>query len=76
MEFVLEFERPIIELQKRIDALRTIERESGTDLSASIDQLRQQAGKLQDQIFSSLTPWQRALLSRHPGRPRPVPTGG
>lgn len=69
MEFVLEFERPIIELQKRIVALQAIEAESGTDLSPSIEQLRRQSERLQEQIFSSLTPWQQALLSRHPGRP-------
>jgi acetyl-CoA carboxylase carboxyl transferase subunit alpha len=69
MEFVLEFERPIVELQKRIEALRAMERETGSDLSASIDTLRRQSEKLQEQIFSSLSPWQRTLLSRHPGRP-------
>ena len=69
MEFVLEFERPIIELQKRVEALREIERASGKDLSASIEQLRLQAGRLQQQIFSQLTPWERTLLSRHPSRP-------
>ncbi len=66
---VLEFERPIIELRKRIIALREIEADTGTDLSASIDQLSAQADQLQVQIFASLTPWQRALLSRHPNRP-------
>ncbi len=69
MEFVLEFERPLIELQKRIDSLREIERERGLDLSASIDQIRRQAQLLERQIFSRLSPWQRAQLSRHPGRP-------
>ncbi len=69
MEFVLEFERPIIELQKRIDGLREIERTQGTNLSKSIEQLRRQSDSLLEQIFSTLTPWQRALLSRHPGRP-------
>ena len=69
MEFVLEFERPIVELQKRIDALREIERAQGTDLTKSIEQLRHQADSLLDHIFSTLTPWQRAQLSRHPGRP-------
>ena len=66
---VLEFERPIIELRKRITALREIESDTGTDLSASIDQLSRQADQLQAQIFANLTPWQRALLSRHPNRP-------
>ncbi len=69
MDFVLEFERPIIELQKRVEALREIERSTGTDLSASIEQLRRQAMRLEEQIFEALSPWQRALLSRHPGRP-------
>jgi acetyl-CoA carboxylase carboxyl transferase subunit alpha len=46
-----------------------MERETGSDLSASIDTLRRQSEKLQEQIFSSLSPWQRTLLSRHPGRP-------
>ncbi|MEL6346893.1 MAG: acetyl-CoA carboxylase carboxyltransferase subunit alpha [Myxococcota bacterium] len=69
MEFVLEFERPIIELQKRIAKLREIELSSGADLSSAIDQLQQQSLRLQEQIFSALTPWQHVLLSRHPSRP-------
>jgi acetyl-CoA carboxylase carboxyl transferase subunit alpha len=69
MEFVLEFERPIVELQKRIEGLREVERAQGTNLSKSIDQLRHQADSLLEQIFSTLTPWQQVLLSRHPGRP-------
>jgi len=66
---VLDFERPIIELRKRISSLREIEADTGTDLSASIEQLNSQAQHLQKQIFANLTPWQRALLSRHPNRP-------
>lgn len=69
MDFVLEFERPLIELARRIDGLRQIEQESGADLSGAIEQLRRQSERLQRQIFSSLSPWQRAQLSRHPGRP-------
>lgn len=69
MDFVLEFERPLIELARRIDGLRQIEADSGADLSVAIEQLQRQAERLQRQIFSSLTPWQRTLLSRHPGRP-------
>ena len=69
MDFVLEFERPLIELERRIDGLREIERESGADLSGAIEQLRKQAERLLLQIFSDLSPWQRTQLSRHPGRP-------
>jgi acetyl-CoA carboxylase carboxyl transferase subunit alpha len=46
-----------------------MERTSGTDLSAAIEHLQTQAEKLQGQIFSALTPWQQAQLSRHPARP-------
>ena len=69
MELILEFERPLVELYKRIDALKTMQEEEGHDLSASIAQLRDQAERLHRQIFSVLTPWQRAQLSRHPRRP-------
>ena len=69
MELVLDFERPLVELYKRIDSLETMQEEDGTDMSASIEQLRDQAERLHRQIFSSLTPWQRAQLSRHPRRP-------
>jgi acetyl-CoA carboxylase carboxyl transferase subunit alpha len=69
MDTVLEFERPIIELNKRVEALREIERETGADLSASIEQLSLHAGLLQREIFAQLTPWQRTQLGRHPSRP-------
>ena len=69
MELVLDFERPIVELYRRIESLRSLEESDGVDLSASILQLEDQAERLHDQIFSALTPWQRTLLSRHPARP-------
>ncbi|MBC8454704.1 MAG: acetyl-CoA carboxylase carboxyl transferase subunit alpha, partial [Deltaproteobacteria bacterium] len=69
MEFTLDFERPIVELRKRIDGLREMERVQGADLSSAISQLERQAEILLDQIFSTLTPWQQTLLSRHTARP-------
>ena len=69
MDFVLDFEHPVVELHKRVERLEEIERESGADLSASIAQLKAQADKLQTQIFGHLSPWQRTQLSRHPERP-------
>jgi acetyl-CoA carboxylase carboxyl transferase subunit alpha len=69
VDFVLDFEHPVVELHKRVERLEEIERESGADLSASIAQLRAQADKLQAQIFGRLSPWQRTQLSRHPERP-------
>ncbi|MEC8193239.1 MAG: acetyl-CoA carboxylase carboxyltransferase subunit alpha [Myxococcota bacterium] len=69
MDFTLEFERPIVELRKRIEGLREMERQQGADFSGAIEQLELQADVLHDQVFSNLTPWQHTLLSRHPARP-------
>lgn len=69
MDIVLDFERPLLELHKRIAQLRALEGAEGVNLSASIEQLEAQAAKLQERIFTRLTPWQRTQLSRHPKRP-------
>jgi acetyl-CoA carboxylase carboxyl transferase subunit alpha len=69
VELVLDFERPVVELLRRIEALRAAEQSTGGDLSASIGELERKAERLQRQIFASLSAWQRALLSRHPARP-------
>ena len=69
MDVVLDFERPILELEKRIDQLRALQAVNGVNLGASIDQLELQSEKLKERIFTQLSPWQRTLLSRHPNRP-------
>ncbi|TNE87785.1 MAG: acetyl-CoA carboxylase carboxyltransferase subunit alpha [Deltaproteobacteria bacterium] len=69
MDVVLDFERPIVQLRTRIAQLRDLEAANGVDLSASIEQLEHQSRKLEQRIFSRLSPWQRTLLSRHASRP-------
>jgi len=69
MDVVLDFERPVVELRRRIRQLRELQLESGADLSASISELEVQASRLQQNIFGQLTPWQRTMLARHPARP-------
>ncbi len=65
---VLEFERPIIELEKKISELRGLST-STVDFSAEIRKLDQKARKLQKEIFAELSAQQKVQLSRHPGRP-------
>ncbi len=65
---VLDFERPVVELQRRIEDLKQRTRLSG-DIRREIETLEKHARDLQDQIFSNLTPWQSVQLARHPGRP-------
>lgn len=68
MNEYLEFEKPIIELQEKINRLRDL---SKTDSSRTkeIRKLEKKMTTLQGDIFSNLSPWQIAQLARHPGRP-------
>jgi len=71
---VLDFERPIIELEALIEELRRPEkqaeaREKGIDLDAEIARLETELRKVIEQVFAHLTPWEQTLLSRHPERP-------
>jgi len=63
-EFLLDFEKPIVELDKRIEALKGLE---GVD--SEIAKLQKQAEKLRRKVYSRLTRWQIVQLARHPRRP-------
>ena len=65
---VLEFERPMIELERKISDLRLLSTDT-VDFSAEIGKLEVKARKLQREIFAELTAQQKVQLSRHPGRP-------
>jgi acetyl-CoA carboxylase carboxyl transferase subunit alpha len=65
---VLDFERPVVELQRKVAALKQRSK-SPHDLGREIRLLEQRAEALQKQIFSELSPWQKVQLARHPGRP-------
>lgn len=65
---VLEFERPIADLERKIEELRTMSTTS-VDFSSEIKKLQQKAVKLQEEVFSGLSPHQQVQLSRHPSRP-------
>jgi acetyl-CoA carboxylase carboxyl transferase subunit alpha len=65
----LDFERPIRELEDRIVELQRYSSRAEIDLSQEIVNLRTRCEKLKREIFSSLTPWQRVTLARHPDRP-------
>ncbi len=64
----LEFERPLRELERRIQSLR--ESSSGSnEFALEITRLQDKARRLQREIFAELSPWQKVQLSRHPDRP-------
>jgi acetyl-CoA carboxylase carboxyl transferase subunit alpha len=65
---VLEFERPIVDLERKIDELKQLSAGS-VDFGDEIRRLEKKARKLQEEIFAELSPWQKVQLSRHPARP-------
>ncbi len=69
MEAVFDFEKPIVNLEKKLQDLKELAKQEGVDFSAEIRLLEQKVITLIDDTYSKLTPWQRVQLSRHPGRP-------
>lgn len=69
MPTFLDFEKPIAELQGRIDELRETGAEGGVDITAEVAKLQAKSDKLLRDTFSRLTPWQKTQVARHPERP-------
>lgn len=68
---VLEFEKPIVELELRVEKLRALAAES-PDIAPQLDALERQVDRLRHETFSHLTRWQKVQLARHPARPSPL----
>lgn len=65
----LEFERPIAELEAKIEELRRVSTDTEINLFAEIERLTQKSQELTRRIFASLTPAQTVQMARHPLRP-------
>src|SRR5690606_22226662 len=64
----LEFEKPLAELESKIEQLRYVQTDSAVDISEEIARLQQKNQTLARNIYAKLTPWQTALVARHPQR--------
>jgi acetyl-CoA carboxylase carboxyl transferase subunit alpha len=69
MAATLEFEKPLEELETKIEELRKFSSEKGIDLSREIETLENRALELQKSIYGNLDAWQKVLIARHPDRP-------
>ncbi|MEH3047136.1 acetyl-CoA carboxylase carboxyltransferase subunit alpha [Sphingomonas adhaesiva] len=69
MPSFLDFEKPIAELQARIDELRDTGADGGVDISAEIAKLQAKSDRLLKDTFAKLSPWQKTQVARHPERP-------
>ncbi|PAX52087.1 acetyl-CoA carboxylase carboxyltransferase subunit alpha [Brunnivagina elsteri] len=66
---LLDFEKPLAELNTRIEQIRLLAEENGVDVSGQIRQLEARATQLREEIFTGLSPSQRLQVARHPRRP-------
>jgi acetyl-CoA carboxylase carboxyl transferase subunit alpha len=65
----LDFEKPILDVERRIEELRALSSEPSPETQAELERLERKAERLQKEIYSKLTRWQRVKLARHPRRP-------
>ena len=65
----LGFEKPVLELEQRIQELKTRAAESGLEVGAELAELERKADGLRREIYAGLTPFQRVQLAKHPRRP-------
>ncbi|AIM15874.1 MULTISPECIES: acetyl-CoA carboxylase carboxyl transferase subunit alpha [Neobacillus] len=69
MAIELEFERPIVELRKKIMELKEFTQNADVDLSSEIKKLEIRLEKLEKEIYENIKPWDRVQIARHPMRP-------
>ena len=66
---LLEFEKPLVDLEEQIEQIRQLARDSEVDVSQQLHQLETLAAKRRLEIFQSLSPSQKIQVARHPHRP-------
>lgn len=67
--YLLEFEKPLRELEKQLDALHQQSLENNIDMSAELAAIEEKIETTRKEIYTNLTPWQRVQVARHPKRP-------
>ena len=65
----LEFEKPLLELEKQLDDLVNSSKNSDLDFSDEIQAIESKIELTKREVYADLSPWQKVQLSRHPNRP-------
>ena len=68
MRSYLDFEKPVAELDSKIDELRALAA-SGSDIGEEVTRIEEKAAQALADLYANLTPWQKTLVARHPQRP-------
>ena len=69
MNVIVEREKGLLELEKRIEELRQANAQQPVDMSVEIRALEDKYAQIQREIFGSMTPWEKVHMARHPNRP-------
>jgi acetyl-CoA carboxylase carboxyl transferase subunit alpha len=64
-----DFEKPIIELEQKIEDLKKLSETQAVDVAAEINSLQGKLDTIRKEVYGNLTPWQRVQIARHPQRP-------
>jgi acetyl-CoA carboxylase carboxyl transferase subunit alpha len=64
-----DFEKPILEIDRRITDLESVQRKAGVDMSGEVAKLREEWERTARDVYSKITPWQRVQLARDQNRP-------
>jgi len=70
MRHFLDFEKPIAELEGKIEELRRTSDAGGIDVAEEVARMRDKAQALLKTTYAKLSPWQKTLVARHPDRPK------
>ncbi len=68
MRSYLDFEKPVAELDSKVDELRALAA-GGTDIGEEVSRIEEKAAQALADLYANLTPWQKTLVARHPQRP-------
>jgi len=68
--FVMEFERPVAELEQKLESLKRLDLKDQPELAAEIVALEAEIEQLRATLYSSLSAWEKVQVSRHPERPK------
>ena len=68
MRSYLDFEKPVAELDAKVDELRALAA-TGSDIGEEISRIEDKAAQALSDLYANLTPWQKTLVARHPQRP-------
>ncbi|SDI77804.1 acetyl-CoA carboxylase carboxyl transferase subunit alpha [Natribacillus halophilus] len=72
MSHNLPFEKPVVELQNKIDELKNFTQEKDINLESEIKHLEERLQDLESQVYDELSPWERVQIARHSERPTPL----